>query len=62
MTDEEIGVVEAMQKYGGGFVKALGSACWLADEGNLALIKQTWPDYWQRYTKLSQKKREAGKA
>ena len=42
-------VIEAMKKYGGGFVAALAEAAIMADGDNLDRIKKTWPEYWQKY-------------
>lgn len=41
--------LEAMERDGGGFVKALARAARHADATNLALLKQTWAAYWQAY-------------
>ena len=54
--DNEASLVSiAMINYGGGFVKCLGRALARADPENTALIKQTWPNYWQRYLELGEK-------
>lgn len=53
MNEEDIKVIEAMQKYGGSFIKALADAAERADQENLAKIKATWPEYWQRYTEMA---------
>lgn len=49
MDEEDFQVVEAMEKYGGSFVKALAQLCHRADPVNLQKIKYTWPDYWEEY-------------
>jgi len=38
-----------MEKYGGGFVKALGELARRADPANLTKIKDAWPEYWSEY-------------
>lgn len=53
MNDQDYRVVEAMEKYGGSFVKALAEAARRADSTNLAKIKATWPEYWQQYTEMA---------
>lgn len=41
--------LNAMAKYGGGFVKALAETARHADQNNLNRIKQAWPEYWKEY-------------
>lgn len=53
MADEDLKVVEAMEKYGGSFVVALAQAARRADANNLAKIKATWPEYWQQYLEMA---------
>ncbi len=53
MSDQDIKVVEAMEKYGGSFVKALAECARRADAMNLIKIKTTWKAYWQQYTKMA---------
>jgi hypothetical protein len=59
MDAHDVEVLDAMRQYGGGFVKALAEAASRADEENLARIKLTWPEYWERYAELA--KRRASK-
>lgn len=47
--DHDLKVIEAMEKHGGGFVKALAEAARRADSENLAKIKAAWPEYWKQY-------------
>lgn len=49
MSEEDFAVLEAMEKYGGSFVKALAEAAHRADPNNLQKIKDTWPVYWAEY-------------
>lgn len=52
MTDADLKTVNAMIRYGGGFVRALGEAASRADDENLERIKQAFPEYWSNYTAL----------
>lgn len=49
--DRDIYTIDAMEKWGGAFVAALGRAARRADGDNLELIKKTWPAYWAEYEK-----------
>ena len=53
MNEEDIKVVQAMEQYGGSFVKALAQACYHADPGNLQIIKTSFPEIWERYTQMA---------
>lgn len=53
MSAEDVKVIQAMIRFGGSFVKALGHAAFAADPENLQKIKDTWPEYWQRYTDMA---------
>lgn len=55
MAEQDLLVIEAMEKYGGSFVVALAQAARRADADNLARIKATWPEYWQQYTEMADK-------
>lgn len=44
--------IEAMEKYGGSFVKALAECFRHADSHNRALIKTTWSQYWSQYERM----------
>lgn len=54
--DEDLLVIEAMERYGGSFVKALGTAARHADSSNLLIIKKSWPFYWDEYKRVALKK------
>lgn len=56
--DEVINVAGAMTKEGGHFVNALGHALFQADHINQEKIKATWPEYWQQYKDIGEKKEE----
>jgi len=44
--------LDKMEKYGGSFVKTLAKLVAHADSENLAKIKTTWPEYWDKYEKM----------
>ena len=52
VTDRD--VVRTMVKYGGSFVRALGTAALAADQANLKKIRDGWPDYWAQYLRMAQ--------
>lgn len=47
--DRDSWTVDAMEKYGGSFVKALGQLARRADMVNLLKIKTTFQEYWHEY-------------
>ena len=51
-TKEEQIVLTNMQKYGGGFVKALAGAFIRADRNNFNKLRNAFPDYWKEYKKF----------
>jgi hypothetical protein len=59
MTDDAI--VDAMIRYGGSFVAALGRLWYLADPQNQARLKATFGDYWTKYRELAQLHAEQGR-
>jgi hypothetical protein len=56
MDEQEFAVVEAMTKYGGSFVKALAECFHRADPTNFNKLRATFPDYWEQYEKMANKK------
>lgn len=50
--------VEAMEKYGGSFVKILATMARRADPTNLAKIKYTWSNYWYEYQAIGRDMRK----
>lgn len=52
--DERLRASEAMRKYGGSFVAALGAALLCADLDNTQRIKSAFPEYWDKYSRLSE--------
>lgn len=56
--DRDWWTAEAMQRYGGDFVKLLGRAARHADADNHAKIKATWPEYWAKYEQMGQALRQ----
>lgn len=55
MNEQDIRTVEAMEKYGGSFVKALAELARRADPFNLDLLKITWARYWKQYEEMGKK-------
>ena len=51
MNEEEIRVVENMEKYGGNFIKSLAQCFYRADRFNFIKLKETFEDYWKDYEK-----------
>jgi len=56
--DEKLKVVEAMENYGGSFVKALGIALRFADVFNTKKIKDAFPEYWAEYKEMAERKKK----
>lgn len=54
MTEQDHFTLEAMKKYGGGFVKLLAQLAHHADPMNFVKIKRTWPEYWEEYQKMGE--------
>ena len=52
MNERDCWTVDAMEKYGGGFVKALANLARHADHINLQMIKMTWVNNWNEYEKM----------
>lgn len=50
--------VDAMEKYGGSFVKCLSDLARCADQENLTKIKATWSGYWEQYEVMGKKMEE----
>lgn len=59
MTDKK--TIETMMEYGGSFVCKLGAAALVADDQNLRRIKNTWPEYWDQYTRMAKQLSEVEK-
>lgn len=53
MNEEDHAIVDAMEKHGGSFVKALANAARHADHYNLGKIRATWSEYWDTYREMS---------
>jgi len=51
--ESRILIAEAMMKYGGSFIKALGKALMCADRENAKKIKEAFSDYWEKYKEMS---------
>lgn len=55
MNERDSWTVDAMEKWGGDFVKHLGALARRADYGNLRKIKAVWPEYWLDYESMGRK-------
>lgn len=60
MNERDQWTCDAMEKYGGSFVKKLASAARAADAGNLAKLKATFPEYWDDYEQQGRRLQEDG--
>ena len=54
-TDHDYQILEAMQTYGGSFVKQLALLCRLADVNNFQKLKNTFSNYWIEYESFVKK-------
>jgi hypothetical protein len=50
VTHEELATTRAMMDHGGSFVRTLAVAYTVGDAANRAKIRETWPDYWIKYS------------
>lgn len=50
---KDIKVIEAMERYGGSFVKALAEAFHRADANNFERLKATFFEYWHQYESIA---------
>lgn len=49
MNERDSWTVDAMEKYGGGFVQHIAKLARKADPINLQKVKDAWPEYWSEY-------------
>jgi hypothetical protein len=59
MSNSDIQAIESMHRRGGAFARALAHAAAAADPENLAKVKATWPEMWEKYANW-QTKEESG--
>lgn len=52
MTEEEMNVVEAMERYGGAFVQGLSICFRRADRKNFDRLRKAFPHYWEQYENM----------
>lgn len=57
MSEKDLQVIEAMEKYGGSFVVALAKAFRVADQHNTIKLKHAFPEYWNEYAEMSEHER-----
>jgi hypothetical protein len=58
MNEKEFETVEAILKYGGGFVQALGHCFQKADRLNFTRLRLTFPDYWEKYERMAEQAKQ----
>lgn len=58
--DEVLKVSRAMIREGGSFVCELGRALSHADPTNQQKIKDAFPEYWERYTRIAERLAKKG--
>lgn len=46
---DDIEILEAMNKYGGSFARSISLAAWAADSENYAKLKAAFPELWAQY-------------
>ena len=46
---DDIEILDAMNKYGGSFARSISLAAWAADSENYAKLKATFPELWAQY-------------
>jgi len=49
----EYKTVEMMERYGGSFVRQLGTLMRFADYKNFNKLKEAFPEYWDKYHKMA---------
>ena len=60
MNERDCWTVDAMEKYGGSFVQALGNLARHADPTNLEYIKTTWVNLWSQYEDIGKRMEAKG--
>lgn len=58
MTDKEFETVEAMIRYGGGFVQALGYCFQRADIHNFRILRAAFDFYWKIYEVMAEEDKQ----
>lgn len=53
MEEEDLQVIEAMERQGGSFVEALANAFRKADQTNFNKLKDAFANYWKVYTEVA---------
>jgi len=61
VTGDELEVVEAMRREGGGFVASLAEAFAHADPINFARLRLAFPDYWSEYERAAAVRRQVSR-
>jgi len=55
MNDEDFAMVEAMERYGGSFVKSLAQCFYTADKSNFSKLKKAFPEYCEQYREMAKR-------
>ena len=50
--DHEYLILDKMEEFGGGFIKAMATAYFKADHGNRGKIRNTFREYWSKYADI----------
>jgi len=53
MRADTMKVIDAMENYGGSFVRALSACIRSADDANIQKLHDAFPEYWGKYCKLA---------
>ncbi len=53
ISEKDCKIIDAMEKYGGSFVKQLAVLFRLADHINFEKLKNTFSEYWDQYEKMA---------
>lgn len=58
MNEKQMRTIEAMEEYGGSFVKALARCFRTADQTNFQKLFVTFNAYWREYEEMAQRRRK----
>ena len=58
MDSENYDIIEAMRKWGGGFVQRLAQCLYVADAENTRRLRLAFPEYWEQYKAMAQVEQE----
>ncbi len=58
MTPDDFEIIEAMEKYGGSFMRAIAYAAMRADMFNLEKLKCTFETEWKQYKNMAEREKK----